>query len=94
MSMSSTMTGRGTENGIAVARAAVGIINVRTCRALEDAGGVEVPLVRVLVLVLVGNSIDGRRIVGGLHVGAGVRQGRGHLYDAMHRLIGGDEITL
>ena len=92
MSMSSTMIGRGTENGIAVARVVVGIINVRTYRALEDAGGVEVPLVRVLVLV--GSSIDGRRIVGGLHVGAGRRRGRGHLYDAMHRLIGGDEITL
>ena len=92
MSMSSTMIGRGTENGIAVARVVVGIINVRTYRALEDAGGVEVPLVRVLVLV--GSSIDGRRIVGGLRVGAGVRRGRGHLYDAMHRLIGGDEITL
>jgi len=109
---SSTTNGRGTEGatGIAVARAAVGIISVRTCRALEDVGAVEVlpPLVRAVELVLVlvdgkmggvvlvlgGNSsTDGRRMVGGLRVGAEERQGRGLLYDGMHRLTGGDAIT-
>jgi hypothetical protein len=111
MSMSSTTNERGTEGGrgTAAVRAAVGIINVRMCRAPEDVGAVEVPLVRVaelvlvvlvdgkmvgVVLVLVGSSIDGRRMVGGLRVGAGVRRGRGRLYDAMHRLIGGDVIAL
>ena len=38
-----------------------------------------------------GSSRDGRRMVGGLRVGVELRQGRGHLYEEMHLLIGDDD---
>ena len=37
-------------------------------------------------------NTDGRRMVDGLPVGAGLRRVRGRPYDAMHQLTGGDAI--